>query len=194
MSDKEKPIQRGAREGPSAVDKWNNVVREAYAGDEAPADESDEEIERQLRAAGVDLDAEDAKADATYDAMVAKLAEHEPAADSGQVEHEPRSEGAWVSPAARPSFVVPTDRPSRAIWLAYAIAAAAATGGAAYVAANWAPHQEPPNQNPPAPPLPVPAPAPSAAPVPTPVAAPSAPLPSPPAPHPVRPDDKKGPK
>jgi hypothetical protein len=71
---KDKPV-------PSAVDEWNRIVREAYAGDDdedaaacaAILAASDEEIERQLREAGVDVEAEDAKAQATYDAMVAKL-------------------------------------------------------------------------------------------------------------------------
>jgi hypothetical protein len=65
----------------SDVERWNRAVREANTKtDAAPGakgalEVSDEEIERQLLAAGVDLEAEDAKADAAYDAIVAKLGE-----------------------------------------------------------------------------------------------------------------------
>ncbi len=80
MNDRPKaPEGRGQKRARSAVDRWNHAVREAYAQPKVDPDAravleaSDEEIERQLREAGVDLAAEDAKADATYEAAVAKF-------------------------------------------------------------------------------------------------------------------------
>ena len=80
MSDRPKaPEGQGQKRARSAVDRWNHAVREAYAQPKVDPDAravleaSDEEIERQLREAGVDLAAEDAKADATYEAAVAKF-------------------------------------------------------------------------------------------------------------------------
>ncbi len=132
----------------TAVELWNHAVREAHAGDDGSdasdvLEASDDEIERQLLAAGVDLAAEDAAAGATYPVIVAKLEadeQHRQAAEDGDA---PGGTVAWVAPTAlRPA------RPrSRAVWLAYALAAAAAIGGAAYAVGHRGP--EPPPEPPP---------------------------------------------
>ncbi len=138
----------------TAVELWNHAVREAHAGDDGSdasdvLEASDEEIERRLLAAGLDLAAEDAAAAATYPAMVARLEaeRRRPAADEGDA---PGSDVAWVAPTElRP---LPRAPRSRAVWLAYAIAAAAAIGGAAYVAGhrdrNPPPPEEPKHEEP----------------------------------------------
>jgi hypothetical protein len=170
------------RTGASDVERWNRAVREANTKTEvAPGakevlEASDEEIERQLLAAGVDLEAEDAKADATYDAMIAKLGQGEPRApravtDDSADDVGDRGDAAWVAEAA-PKNVVPMRR-RRAVWLAYAVAAAAATSGAAYVAAHWGPPEEPKHDEPVVPPSVTVAP-----PAPVPPTAPRAPEPA----------------
>jgi len=83
----------------TAADRWNHAVREAYIVDapEPPAmdDEAkkaladvmamtDAEIEAELVRAGVNLEEEDAKAAATYDAMLAQLARWEAARTAAQ--------------------------------------------------------------------------------------------------------------
>jgi uncharacterized Ntn-hydrolase superfamily protein len=179
-----------AKTGVPAVDRWNDIVREAYTVDEAPdarevLEASDEEIERQLREAGVDLTECDAKADTTYEAMVAKLAEGTSAGSPrrGPQEGAARSvddgnedmggqDEAWVASTAKPSTTRVPPRRSRMVWLAWAVAAATATGGAAYVAAH-APHHDvetPKDDVPVVHPPEVPPPVLSAAPPPLPVA------------------------
>jgi hypothetical protein len=172
----------------SAVEKWNHAVREAYADSstgssvDAGRELSDEEIERQLVAAGVDLAAEDAKAAATYGAVVAMLERQSANLTRDHDEEEPRSHVAWVASTATPSVATPHAKRSRALWIAYAIAAALAVGGAAYVAGHQAPPPEPPKVDEPVvhPPEPTP----------VPTVAPPAPAPEPPAPSKA---DKKAP-
>ncbi len=63
----------------SAVQRWNDAVREAHAGDEAAAvlrevlAASDEEVDAQLRVAGVDVEALNAESDESFDALLASL-------------------------------------------------------------------------------------------------------------------------
>ncbi len=78
MTDRPKaPEAQGQKRPRSEVARWNHAVREAYARTDpdasAMAEGSDEDLERVLREAGVDLAAEDAKADATYEAAIAKF-------------------------------------------------------------------------------------------------------------------------
>ncbi len=175
----------------TAVDRWNHAVREAYLETpETPGkstrppspssppvpdassvlEASDEEIERQLVAAGFDLAAEDAKALATFEAMKAKLAKEARARD----ESEPQNDVAWVASTDQPGVThIHARRSRRAVWLAWAVAAAAATGGAAYVAGHQRPHdvEVPKNDLPVVPP-------PASAEPPIPTAAPPTPAPS----------------
>jgi hypothetical protein len=97
------------RTGASDVERWNRAVREANTktsvapGAKEVLEASDEEIERQLLAAGIDLEAEDAKADATYDAMVRKLdqaarpASQDAAARESADDVGDRGDAAWVA-------------------------------------------------------------------------------------------------
>jgi hypothetical protein len=185
MSDKPKvPAEE------SAVEKWNHAVREAYAdssagaGVDAGPELSDEEVERQLVAAGVDLAAEDAKAAATYDAVVAMLERQSASVAGDHDEEEPRSNVAWVASTATPSAATPPAKRSRAVWIAYAIAAAIAVGGAAYVAGHQAPPPEPPMDTPIVHPT---------EPTPAPTVAPTAPAPEPQPSGPPK-ADKKAPR
>ncbi len=192
MSEKTK-----APQVPSAVERWNHAVREAYVRSDVDADAqavleaSDEEIERQLLAAGVDLAAEDAKAAATYEAARAAFARgvgaRVKAVDDDS--DDPRSEAAWVAEAGPRSNVVTMPRRTRrAAWIVYAVAAAAATGGAAYVAGHQrveVPHHDEPAPTPPEPTAPTANPAPPAPPAPAP-----APRDSRKAPHDKAPGDK----
>jgi hypothetical protein len=166
-----------------AVARWNRAVREAHAdahpgSARAVLDASPEEVDRQLAAAGFDLREEDAKAAATYDAMVAKLTSgtHAPDDDRGS-----GNDVAWVA-SAEDAKVVSLDsrRRSRAVWLAWAVAATVTTGGGIYAAAHRT-HEPPPEVPTPKPDEPTkpepPTPIPSAA---APVAPAPAPAPAPP--------------
>jgi hypothetical protein len=164
------------RKTPSAVEKWNHAVREAYEGDDPGAkavlEATDEEIDRELRAAGIDVEAEDAKAMASYEAAMAKL---DARAGAGVSEtQETRGDVGWVKDSAPRGKVVPLPQRSGALWVAYVIAAAAAIGGATYVAGRQKPAPPPPPMD-----LLPPAPPPSAAP-PTPPEMPVFPSPTPP--------------
>ena len=175
MTDQTRP--RRARTEETAADWWNRAVREAYTVD--PSDASDvleassDEIDRQLRAAGVDVEAEDAMAAATYGAIVAKLeADRRRPAAIEDVDGR-RSDVAWVASTDVPAHAaVRPARRSNAVWLAYAVAAAAATGSAAYVAGHRGhdepKHEEPVVPQPETPPIPsaVPPPAPQQTPPP----------------------------
>jgi hypothetical protein len=138
--------------GEAAVEKWNRAVREAYAGDD-PSDASsvleasDEEVERQLREAGVDLDAEAAAADATYEAMLAKHFPHaaNKTSSNSETDVDPPSEAAWVA-TTESNVVAMPKRSARSAWVVWLIAAALATAGAAYVAGH---RSEPPPPPPP---------------------------------------------
>ncbi len=171
--------------GAAAVEQWNRAVREAYVADDpsdasAALEASDEEVERQLREAGVDLDAEAARADATYEAMLAKHFPHAASPASAALDD---AEPAWV--ATTESNVSPMPRkPTRSAWVVWLIAAALATAGAAYVAGHRpspppspppvAPKEAPTTVTPPTPPAPV---------TPVPAPAPEPDRPSPKAPH-----------
>jgi len=193
MSDEIKA--KRARREDTAAERWNRAVREAYTVDAAePSDvsdvleASDEEIERQLRAAGVDLAAEDAKAAATYDAMIAKLeADRRRLAAVEDVDGR-RSDVAWVASTDVPArAAVRPARRCRAVWLVCAVAAAAATGSAAYVAGHQR-HEEPKHEEPVVPPK-------ESAPVPVSTVAPPAPAPQQtPPPPPNDKSDKKAPR
>jgi hypothetical protein len=182
----------------SAVSRWNHAVREAYAGSDARADAdaravleaSDEEIERQLREAGFDLDAENAKADATYEAMLAKhfphaVAKASPALDpASDADQGADAEPAWVATTESNVVAMPR-KPTRSAWVVWLIAAALATAGAAYVAGH---RPEPPPSPPPeapkeAPTTVTPKPTPPAPVPPVPAPAPEPDRPSPKAPH-----------
>jgi hypothetical protein len=175
--------------GAAAVEKWNRAVREAYAGDD-PSDASsvleasDEEVERQLREAGVDLDAEAASADATYEAMLAKhfphaVAKASPALDAtSDADLDAHAEPAWVA-TTESNVVVMPKRSARSAWVVWLIAAALATAGAAYVAGHRpSPPPSPPPEEPKEAPTTV---TPTAPPIPDPVPEPA--RPSPKAPH-----------
>ena len=149
MSEKPKSEARvaPADERPHA-DLWNRAVAEAYAEPEradVPSEPSasEEELDRHLRAAGFDLEAEDLEADATYDAMVAKLAAAPPPARALE---EPLVEGAWTASTDVANDVRSPRRSNKVVWLAWAVAAAAATGGAAYVAGHRHPPEDVPKE------------------------------------------------
>jgi hypothetical protein len=177
-----------------AVEQWNRAVREAYEGDDANdarsvLEASDEEVERRLREAGVDLDAEAASADATYEAMLAKHFPH--AASTASAALDPASEtdeGAHAEPdwvATTESNVVAMPRkPTRSAWVVWLIAAALATAGAAYVAGHRReppPPPEEPKEEAPTTVTPKPTPPAPVAPIPEPVPEPARPTPK--APH-----------
>jgi hypothetical protein len=148
----------------SAVDRWNHAVRVAH-GDPASdvVDDvlamTDEEIEADLRAGGVDLDAFDAEMDGLYEKYIDAAASAERAIEADAV--------AWTKEDKR---AVPDEHPKvgrgRAA-VAYTVLAAAAIGGiATYVATR--PPPETPDVKPKdaeAPKAPKPAPEPSATPV-----------------------------
>ena len=151
------------------VERWNRAMKEAEPEARDVLEASDEEIERELREAGVDLDEEDKKATATYAAVVAKHFPQVSPAAHPEGEDEPR---AWVAPAAQTeggaSVTKLDDRRSRSSWVAWGLVAAAAVGGSVYVAAHPpAPPPPPPPPDLPKPNVPVvtPAPAPAPAPV-----------------------------
>jgi hypothetical protein len=180
MTDRPKaPQGHQAKGAKSAVERWNHAVREAYAGPPEDADAraileaSDEEIDRQLREAGIDPAAEEMKADATYEAAIAKFGRMDlgvpTSGHTASVVHEGGNS---------PSH---STRRRRVVWLARGAAAAAATGGAAYVAGHR-PHEEPKKDEPVVPVVDAAAPAVTSAP-------PAAPAPQPPPPVPS--DDKK---
>jgi hypothetical protein len=144
------------------VDRWNHAVRVAFDDEDDGLDDetdamSDAEIEAELRAAGVDLDAFHAKMDGLYQQYVAGAAS------------APEGEGvAWTKGDAPESA---PDRPRKigrgGHVAAYGLMAAAATAGlATYLATR--PPEETPDVKPKdaeAPKAPKPAPAPSATPV-----------------------------
>jgi hypothetical protein len=176
-----------------AVEQWNRAVREAHEGDDASdarsvLEASDEEVERRLREAGVDLDAEAAIADATYEAMLAKHFPH--AASTASAALDPASEtdeGAHAEPdwvaTTESNVVAMPKRPTRSAWVVWLIAAALATAGAAYVAGHRRePPPSPPPETPKEEPTTVPPkPTPPETPIPEPVPEPA--RPSPKAPH-----------
>jgi hypothetical protein len=58
----------------TAVQQWNHIVREAFMDDEQDIlSATDEQIEKELVEAGLDVAEIDAEADATYPAFVAHL-------------------------------------------------------------------------------------------------------------------------
>jgi hypothetical protein len=175
MASKSKPPTTAASTDADARARvnWNRAVREAYtvdadvpedADDAPPPFLSEEEVDRQLREAGLDVEEQNAAADKTYEKMVAKLdALHAPASEAG-------GGVAWTAPVVK----LPPPRNRRVVWLAYVIAAAAATGGAAYVAAHRTEEPRPPTPEPPKPaPPPVPSATPAPAPEPTPLPPPA---------------------
>jgi hypothetical protein len=58
----------------TAIERWNDIVREAFMGDESDIlSATDEQIEKELVDAGFDLAEIEAEANATYPAFVAHL-------------------------------------------------------------------------------------------------------------------------
>ena len=110
-------------------DLWQRLVDEA--GDDAvesAAAVSVAQAERELAAAGFDVKAERARADARIEELTGGVA-------SAGKAPEPASEPtAWVSGAAPPARRSPTSR--RMVWLAAALVALATAGGLLYAAAH----------------------------------------------------------
>ncbi len=148
----------------TGAERWNDAVRIAYERDDNPSlpdDEaipgpeavlamSDEDLERKLREAGVDLAALEAKADAASEKYKARLAKAEPPPPSEEPE-------AWV--ASRRVVSTRDDRPTRrsrvALVAAVGIAAAGAVGVATYLATRNPPQKEvTPSRDAGAPPVP----------------------------------------
>jgi hypothetical protein len=124
----------------TSVERWNRAVRVAFeVGPEDLADEvlakSDAEVDAELRAAGVDLDAFDEEGDALYARL---LAAHESAAHESHSEVSERGSEAWTSEAP-PKVVRLHARRRNAALLAVAAVAAASAAGAAYLGSQ---HEE----------------------------------------------------
>jgi hypothetical protein len=152
----------------SAVDRWNAAVREAHI--ESPAGVlamTDEEIALELEAAGISR----AEVDAKADAFLATLQKRQPAETEPEPVHE---DGAWVRPT---EIATKGPKRSRAAYIAIGVAAAAAVGGAAYLATRPAPEEPKPEE--PLPPKTV---------TPAPTVAPPSPAPT----HAPPPSDKRG--
>ena len=135
----------------TGAERWNDAVRVAYEQDDdpvLPGDEavpgpeailamSDEELDRTLREAGVDLAALEAKADAAAEKYKAHLAKAEAAPPSEEPE-------AWVASThiASTRDVRPTRRSRVALMAAVGIAAAGAVGVATYLATQNPPQKD----------------------------------------------------
>ncbi len=145
MSDKTQGPKR------TGAERWNDAVRIAYERDDDPAATdaeaipgpeeilamSDEQIERQLREAGIDLAALDAKADLACETYKERVAKVEPAPTS----EEP---AAWVaSRQTVPSTSRVRATRGRVALVACAVAVAAgAVGVAAYLASRSPPQKD----------------------------------------------------
>jgi hypothetical protein len=135
----------------TAVERWNDAVRIAHEHDDAsdrteeervPGPEavlalSEEELDRQLREAGVDLDALHAQADAACEVYKAHVAKVDPAPPSEAPE-------TWVMSSRSPSMraVRPTRRSRAPLIACVAAAAAGAVGVASYLAAHNPPEKD----------------------------------------------------
>ncbi len=135
----------------TGAERWNDAVRIAYDQEDDPAppgEESipgpeavlamgDEELDKKLREAGVDLAALDAKADAACEKYKAHAAKGEAAPPSEEPE-------AWVASKhiASARDVRPTRRSRVALMAAVGIAAAGAVGVATYLATHNPPQKD----------------------------------------------------
>jgi hypothetical protein len=119
----------------TSVERWNRAVRVAFeVGPEDLADEvlakSDAEVDAELRAAGVDLDAFDEEGDALYARL---LSAHESHSEGSE-----RGSETWTSEAP-PKVVRLHARRRNTALLAVAAVAAASAAGAAYLGSQ---HEE----------------------------------------------------
>ena len=123
---------------PSAVERWNHIVREATMPETLvdPEELSDEEVEAELKAAGVDVAEVDREADAEYERFLASQDE------AG------RMAVAVPIPIAR----APRSKTGTLLVLGAAAAAAAAAGGVAFVTMTTAKPGPSPEQPSPPPP------------------------------------------
>jgi hypothetical protein len=103
----------------SPVERWNHIVREATMPETLvdPEELSDEEIEAELKAAGIDVDEVDREADASYEKFLASQDELA------------RTAVAVPIPIQR----APRSKTGTLVVLGAAAAAAAAAGGVAFV-------------------------------------------------------------
>jgi hypothetical protein len=113
---------------PTPENLWLTLVEEAGVDVDAAAATSVAQAERDLIAAGFDVTAERARANAHIEALIG---ESVPGSGAGEPAIEP---GAWVRGPPAPARRSPGSR--RVVWLAAALAAAAATGGIVYAVAH----------------------------------------------------------